>query len=178
MAQAGQVKLYRRRRPERTVAYRALAQHFERFLQVYEDRFESTFGYLRSVVKKAVYRYLDWAILQAGFARLRCEGCGESAVLAFSCKQRCVCPSCHQKRELLWAEWAAEELLEDIPHRQVVFTIPKRLRIYFRYDRKLLGKLASCAWRALRLYLIAYFDRTDITPGAIGFIQTSGDLLR
>ena len=32
---------------------------------------------------------------------------------------------------------AEGERLEDVPHRQVVFTIPKRLRIIFRYDRKL-----------------------------------------
>jgi len=160
------------------VAYRALAQHFEHFLQVYQERFEPAFGYLRSAVKKAVYRYLDCGILESGFARLRCDGCGQSAILAFSCKQRCVCASCHQKRELLWAEWATEELLEDMAHRQVVFTIPKRLRIYFRYDRKLLGELASCAWRALKLYAAAYFDRSDIALGGVGFIQTAGELLR
>ncbi len=141
-------------------------------------RFEPTFGYLRSVVARVVYRYLDCGLLEQGFARLKCEGCGQSAIVAFSCKQRCVCPSCHQKRELLWAEGAGEELLEDVPHRQVVFTIPKRLRIFFRYDRKLLGELASCAWRALRLYLVASFDRGDMVPGGIGFIQTSGELLR
>jgi len=28
------------------------------------------------------------------------------------------CPSCRQKRELLWADWAEEELLEDVAHRQ------------------------------------------------------------
>ena len=38
---------------------------------------------------------------------------------------------------------ADEELLEDIPHRQVVFTIPKRLRVFFRYDRQLLGELLN-----------------------------------
>ena len=54
-----------------------------------------------------------------------------------------------------------------MPHRQVVFTIPKRLRVFFRYDRKLLGELAGCAWRALKLYFEAYFDgeafRTPVT---------------
>ncbi len=59
-----------------------------------------------------------------------------------------------------------------------MFTIPKRLRIHFRYDRKLLGELAGCAWRATRLYLLAAFDSDDIKPGAVGFIQTSGELLR
>jgi hypothetical protein len=53
---------------------------------------------------------------------------------------------------------AEQELLEDVPHRQVVFTIPKRLQVFFRYDRRLLGELAGCAWRALKLYFDAYFD--------------------
>lgn len=39
------------------------------------------------------------------------------------------------------ADWAEEELLEDVAHRQVVFTIPKRLRVFFGYDRRLLGEL-------------------------------------
>ncbi|MGB6849134.1 MAG: hypothetical protein WBG05_13140 [Thermoanaerobaculia bacterium] len=73
--------------------------------------------------------------------------------------------------------WAEQELLENVPHRQVVFTIPKRLRIFFRYDRKLLGELAACAWRALRLYFDASFDGAEVTPGAVGFLQTAGELL-
>jgi hypothetical protein len=59
----------------------------------------------------------------------------------------------------------------------VVFTIPKRLRIFFRYDRKLLGELAGSAWRALKLYFDSYFNGADVTPGAVGFVQTAGELL-
>ncbi len=66
MAEAAHSQVYRRRRPERSVAYRALTHHFERFLQVYEDRFEPTFGYLRSVVARVVYRYLDCGLLEQG----------------------------------------------------------------------------------------------------------------
>jgi len=166
--------VYRRRRPERSVLYRALAHHFETFLWVYDERFEPTFGHLRSVVQKAVYRFLDCGILERGFARVRCADCRRDFVVAFSCQMRCGCPSCHQKRERLWAVWA-EELLEDVPHRQIVFTIPKRLRLFFRYDRKLLGELASCAWKALRLYFKVYFERDDLLPGAIGFLHTAGE---
>ena len=170
-------RLYRRRAPEKTVLYRALAQHFETFFLVYEERFEKTFGYMRTIVRDTVYRFLDCGILESGFARARCTGCGYEFVVGLSCKARCLCPSCHKKRELLWAEWASEQLLEDVPHRQVVFSVPKRLRIFFRYDRKLLGELAGCAWRALRLYSHVYFDRNDIVPGAIGFIATAGEML-
>ena len=35
----------------------------------------------------------------------------------------------------------AEEVCSPVAHRQVVFTIPKRLRLHTRFDRKLLGKL-------------------------------------
>jgi hypothetical protein len=77
----------------------------------------------------------------------------------------------------LWADWAAEELLEQVPHRQVVLTIAKRLRVFFRYDRRLLGDLAACAWRAIRLYFKVYYGVDNILPGAVGFIATAGEFL-
>ena len=143
---------YRPRHPERTVLYRVLAQHFERFVQVHDERFARTRGPLPAGAQDAVNRYLDCGIFACGFARVRCGDCGHDYFVAFSCKLRCICPSCHMKRELIWAEWAENELLEDVPHRQVMFTIPKRLRPYFRYERALLGGLAGCAWRALRVF--------------------------
>jgi len=36
-----------------------------------------------------------------------------------------------------------EELILDVPHRQVVFTIPKMLRIFFKYKRRLLEDLCQ-----------------------------------
>ena len=55
-------------------------------------------------------------------------------LLMFSCKTRGFCPSCHAKRREEWGEWMREELILDAPHRQVVFTIPKMLRIFFKYS--------------------------------------------
>jgi len=34
------------------------------------------------------------------------------------------------------AGWVAEHVCAEVPHRQFVFTIPKRLRIYFRFERR------------------------------------------
>lgn len=62
----------------------------------------------------------------------------------FSCRTRGFCPSCHAKRLEEWGEWMRETLLLDVPHRQVVFTIPKMLRLFFKYNRKLLGSLCRC----------------------------------
>ncbi len=39
-----------------------------------------------------------------------------------------------------------EDVLENVSHRQSVFTIPKGLRLYFRYNRELLGNLIHAAW--------------------------------
>ncbi|MBE3144891.1 MAG: hypothetical protein IMZ61_13395 [Planctomycetes bacterium] len=46
-------------------------------------------------------------------------------------------------------------LLLDVPHRQIVFTIPKRLRVFFKFDRRLLGDLCRCALRSLSCYFEA-----------------------
>jgi len=62
------------------------------------------------------------------------------------------CPSCHAKRLEEWGEWMRETLLLDVPHRQVVFTIPKMPRIFFKYKRRLLGSLCRCALRSLTCY--------------------------
>jgi len=45
-----------------------------------------------------------------------------------------------------------ETLLLDVPHRQIVFTIPKRLRVFFKFNRRLLGDLCRCAVRSLSRY--------------------------
>ena len=81
-----------------------------------------------------------------------------------------------------------EELLLNVPHRQVVFTIPKMLRVFFKYKRRLLGDLCRCALRALICYFEAAVSaRTHgnndsmsvvtgsaLMPGIIAAIQTSG----
>ena len=170
-------RIYRRRQPEKTVLYRALAHSFETFRKGNEERFQPTFGHFRKVIQDTVYKFLDCGIFDRGFARARCPKCRHEFLVALSCKLRCICPSCHQKRELLWADWAVEELLEQVPHRQVVLSIAKRLRVFFRYDRRLLGDLAACAWRALRLYFKLYYDDDSILPGAVGFIATAGEFL-
>ena len=107
--------------------------YFERFLREYEDRFEKEYGFLRPVIQDVVEKYLDCGNPMCGFARIRCPDCGEERLLMFSCKTRGFCPSCHAKRREEWGEWMRGELLLDVPHRQVVFTVLKMLRLFFRF---------------------------------------------
>ena len=165
--------IYRQRHPEKTVLYRVLFHHFERFLAEYEERFEREYGFLRPIIKEVVERYLDCGNPRCGFARIRCPDCGEERLLYFSCHSRGFCPSCHAKRLEEWGEWMREELLLDVPHRQVVFVIPKMLRIFFKYKRRLLGKLCGAGVQALLKYLQATTG-TELRPGIVASIQTFG----
>ena len=67
-----------------------------------------------------------------------------------------------------------EELLLDVPHRQVVFTIPKMLRIFFKFNRRLLGELCCCALRSMARYF-EIVTKSELMPGVIAAIQTFGD---
>jgi hypothetical protein len=40
--------VYRSRHPERTVLYRVVFHHFDRFFAEYEDRFEREYGFFRT----------------------------------------------------------------------------------------------------------------------------------
>ena len=152
-------------------------QHFETFQQVYDERFQAKYGFWRPVVARSVTAFLQCGDLHQGFARVRCPDCRHEMFVAFSCKQRCTCPSCHQKRALLTALHVAEEVCFPVAHRQVVLTIPKRLRLHTRFDRKLLGKLCSCAWTCIQAEVRRLLGRDDVLPGMVAAIQTHGELL-
>jgi hypothetical protein len=166
--------IYQQRHPENTVFYRVFFYYFEQFLREYEDRFEKEYGYFRPVIQDVVEKYLDCGNPMCGFARIRCPDCGEERLLMFSCKTRGFCPSCHAKRREEWGEWMREELLLDGPHRQVVFTIPKMLRLFFRFKRKLLDSLCLSAVRSLVKFLHTATG-LELMPGVVAVIQTFGN---
>ena len=62
-----------------------------------------------------------------------------------------------------------------MPHRQWVFSIPKRLRIYFMAHRRLLAELSRRAWKVLSQYLKAGVSYADAAPGGVIAVQTFGD---
>jgi hypothetical protein len=125
---------------------------------------------------------------EKSFARVRCPRCREEFLVPVSCRGRCFCPSCHQKRALEKAGWVSEHVCAEVPHRQFVsclrrgrrrrqVTIPKRLRITFRFDWRLLGELCRAAARTLitayraasgRPDLLARTAQASAVPGMVG----------
>jgi hypothetical protein len=169
--------IYKPRYPKGTKFYSILEENYETFLDTYDSRFREQYGYLRPVVSEVIYKYLDCGVLSNGFARVRCDSCGEEYLVSFSCKMRYFCPSCHQKRVLILGEFLKERVLTPTAHRQIVFTIPKMLRIYFMYNRKLLGKLSQCGYAALKEAYQHSLKNKDAFPGVVMSIQTFGDLV-
>ena len=55
--------------------------------------------------------------------------------------------------------------------------MPKILRRYFLYDRRLLSDLSHCAWKSLKTFLATVFPEQNAMIGAVIAIQTFGDFL-
>lgn len=172
-----QAAIYRPRRPKASPLYQLLEDNYERFEQEYEERFVREYGFYRSAVGHVVRGFLKCGDLKEGFARVRCPECHHEYLLSFGCRGRWFCPSCHAKKVVQFGSHLKENILYPVPNRQYVFSIPKIMRVYFKYDRKLLGKLCQCANKSL-LALFRTALKRDGVLGAVMAIQTFGDYAR
>jgi hypothetical protein len=125
----------------------------------------------------AIEAFLDCGDLHAGFTRLYCPDCGHEFLLAFSCKQRGLCATCHQRRTLVEGAFIAEEICAPVPHRHLVLTVPRLIRNTFKFNRALLDELYHAAHSAITAWLRQRTVQADGQPGLIVAVQTFGDFL-
>ena len=170
------LSVYHPREPKASPLWQIFNRHYEDFERNYPEKFEKRYGFFRPVISDVVRSYLRCGDLKEGFARVRCKNCGHEFLLQFSCKRRCICPSCQAKRAIIFGHHLTENVLFPVPHRQYVFSIPKMLRIYFKYDRSLLTGLCQCAYRSLLVFLREVVGLNDGVPGAVMVIHTFGAL--
>jgi len=159
-------QVYCPRNPRKSPLYQCVVRH--------TDEMRAAGKIRRPVEEQVLERFQDCGDLHKGFARIHCDNCGHDHLLAFSCKTRYFCPSCHQKRMLVYGEWVQEEILAPVPHRQYVFTLPKLLRSVFHY-RPYLGRLCRIIGKLLTQNFREVLP--DGAPGFITFVQTFGDLV-
>lgn len=164
--------MYRSRDPEASPFYKLVADYFDEFERVYPQRYGLRFGFWRPDIREAIGKFIKCGDLRHGFARVRCPKCGEQFVLAFSCKKRGCCPCCDQKRALILGHRLLNEVLAEVPHRQWVFTIPKRIRVHFRFTRSLLGDLSRAAYETVREVMDEHcLEEEKCTPAMVGSIR-------
>jgi hypothetical protein len=94
---------YRRRSPEASTLYQIVYHSHDDLEFQWESRFQHQYGCLRDEVRKTLDEYLNCGILAHGAARVYCDGCKHSLLIAFSCKRRGICPSCGAKRAVKFA---------------------------------------------------------------------------
>ncbi len=171
------IQAYRPRKPKASPLWQCLSAHFDAFLDTYEERYQPRYGFLRPIIPEVVDKFLDCGDLARGFARVRCDHCKHEYLLAFSCKGRWFCPSCHQKKVQLFGALLTETILFSVPHRHFTFAIPKMLRPYFRFDRDLLKDFCRLAHECVVEYMQTNLSLPDGLPGIVMAIHTFGEYL-
>ena len=168
-------EVYRGRKPRESPLWQLFDHHFDEFEYRYDDLFSREYGFFRPVISHIVRKYLECGDLDQAFARVRCPDCHHEYFLAFSCRGRWFCPSCHSKKVVQFGSHLQDNVLFPVPHRQYVFSIPKIIRRYFLYDRKLLGKLSQCASSCLTSFFRITLGKKLGIPGIALAIQTFDD---
>ena len=75
--------VYRRHRPETTALYEVVRDNLETLLGAVDDGALAV--RIPKHARKELLAYLDCGLLCRGFARLKCRGCSETRLVAFSC---------------------------------------------------------------------------------------------
>jgi hypothetical protein len=169
--------IYQPRRPRASPLWQLVHHGWDEFLANYEDKYRPSLGPLHPAATATVESFLRCGDLASGFTRLQCPDCGHEKLLAFTCKGRHFCPSCHQRRVRSTSDWIATAVCHEVPHRQFVFTIPKVLRGIFRKRRQILTHLFHAATETLRDFFRTQLCLPDGKLGAIAALHTFGDYL-
>jgi len=166
---------YARHRPERTLLYQLVEQHYPAFreLRAAADR------PLPDFVQQEFEAYLKCGRLEEGFLRVRCEQCHAEKLVAFSCKKRGFCPSCGGRRMAETAALLADEVLPDRPLRQWVLSLPQALRFLLAVNSEALTLVLGEVYRTISRHLIgkAGLTRARGATGAVTLVQRFGSAL-
>ena len=133
---------YARHRPEATLLYRLVEQHYPAFRALRSEAGRP----LPDHIEQEFDAYLKCGRLEEGLLRLRCEDCHAEKLVAFSCKKRGFCPSCGARRMAETAALLADEVLPGRPLRQWVLSLPHALRSH----RARHGERVACQLRGSR----------------------------
>jgi hypothetical protein len=170
---------YERRQPEKSVFYRIVAEHIE---TVFAEAELNGSGYPQHV-KHEFERFLSCGILSAGFARIQCAqpGCTFERLVAYSCKGRCICPSCVARRMADCAAHLVDNVLPIAAYRQWTLSLPYDIRLRIGYDKTLVGEVLDLFLRTVFCWHRLQARRAGIDnplTGAVTLCQRYGSILQ
>jgi len=153
---------------------------FLQFAEIYDTKYAKAYGRFRiERITEVVHNFIGCGDYTQGIARIQCTNpdCKEEFFRPFSCKGFYLCPSCSQKRSLLFSEYMHEQLLLLLPHRQFVWTFPKMLRPFFRHDRRLFSEISRLLFKMLTDFYNEAAGK-EIESAAVLVFQSAGDFVR
>ena len=170
---------YERHRPEDTVLYQTLHEHWRTFLA--EVSGESGAELPRFVTEGVEAFLRRCGILAHGFLRVVCDECRENRLVAFSCKRRGFCSSCLGRRMCDFAAHLRDHVMPRAPVRQWVLTVPHGLRFRMAFNPDVTGTVlrtfVSVVSRWLRRRARAVGIRELLKTGGVTVIQRFGSAL-
>lgn len=116
---------YAPRQPSATVLHRLVREHYATFVAHTEATYAAP---LPRYVTDAFERYLECGDFSRGFVRCHCDACRHDVLVAFSCKNRGLCPSCGTRRMCDAAANITDRIFPNAPIRQWVLSLPFELR--------------------------------------------------
>jgi plasmid rolling circle replication initiator protein Rep len=149
-----------------------LKDHFDGFWKMNSDTYPSSY---RDDIKETVQKAIRCGTRDLGYARYECLGCegGPKPIfVCFTCKSR-FCHKCGKKYTDDWSE-KQQEMIFNIPHRHMVFTIPKEIRSLFFEDRKKLNELSKEVAEVFQYYFQRMSKKRNLQVGVITVIHTFG----
>jgi hypothetical protein len=157
-----------------------LKNHFQSFSEKYSENYDTELGKIRlSRIETFKDSLISCGDYTKGIARIQCSNpeCKHEIFRPFSCKRFYFCPSCSQKRSILFGEHISEEVLLKLPRRHFVFAFPKMLRLFFRNNKKVLRDIAVLISKMIQEYYKALTGK-NIRTGIVLAFQSYGDFLR
>ena len=135
---------YEPRRPLESALHWAVSEGLPLFLAQAEEH-----GGVPSFVLRAVQRYIACGDLSRGFVLVTCDSCDLELKVAFSCKERSVCPSCSARRAALGAAHLVDYVLPRVGWRQWTLAFPRRLRVALLKSEELLNEVLGAFVRTV-----------------------------
>jgi hypothetical protein len=140
-------------------------EHWDGFTKKYGNN-------IRESVFHEVKKMMQCGSLENGFLEFKCDSCGETKKVGFTCKSR-LCSSCGKIRIDDWVEDLVKRMAR-AHHRHVIFTIPEELRVIFQKHRKLLELLPRCAADVVKSWYLDKSKKEKFMPGIVAVIHTFG----
>jgi len=149
-----------------------LKEHFVGFWELHARRFPESY---RHQIKETVEKTIKCGSADLGYARYECLGCEGNSIpkfVCFTCKSR-LCHRCGKKYTDDWSD-KQQEMIFNVVHRHMVFTIPRELRNVFYDDRKKLNELSKQVAEVFQYHNYKKSKKRGFRSGIITVIHTFG----